>query len=338
MIMTKPFAILWRLFLLTAALGAPLPPIRSFEGLSDVVHGATADLIPTELTIGRPLEPEPTRIRRGREHPQDDLSSALLNTFPREHPAHLGVATVFSHSRSSPFQYYQRGSISPFENSPMFDITRQRAAAGRASDDARQAARFGQDHTEAEVHSLSNQHTPQLDAFFGDTLRDHELRDLWKLPQDVDYVPSEWFDRSYRYLIGKWMPSKEPRYSVRHYVPPFVVRDIVLRRMNLFKNNPLVFKVRIPASPKNDMMAGDVFVRVHDKLPWPVDGGSAKQISVWKTSGAGSRLALLGFYRSSLPFLRKVLFKLPNGETFKATNAEAGDVTFLAPVPGSVTT
>jgi len=169
-------------------------------------------------------------------------------------------------------------------------------------------------------------------------LRDHEFSGLWKLPQEIGYIPSVWFDRSYRYLIGTWMPSKRSEYSVRHYVPPSIVHDIVNRRLNVFKNNPLVYKISIPAVPDNDMMAGDVFVRIHQRLPWPGDAGSTKQISVWKTSGNGSRLVLLGFYRSSLPFLRKVLLKLPNGETFKATNTEAGDVTFLAPVPGSVTT
>ena len=322
------------IWLLASAVHAAPPPLRQIEELEDATLSVLNEHITTDLTIGWPWS----------SHSQILEHNAAVGPFQPSLPpppqviAQPAHSSTFTHSTLSPFRSFKSvlsGSkkdlaasepvsvaFPHLSSEPPLSVEAGAASTNRVSDPG--------------VPLDSIQPEPHLDSFFTERLRDTHFTGLLKLPSGIDYVPSPWFDVSYEDTVRRWSHAGKWRTAIKTEMSPNFLQGVLSERLPLLAEKATVYKIRFPAVAANHMEAGEVLIRMHESnVRWGADAIKDKTLSVWKTSGQGSRLAFLGLYHCPRDFFHRVILELPHTVRFQIVAGGTGSK-FLLPEGGSM--
>ena len=321
--------IFYSFLLLPTTIGAPQPPIRQFAELGEDAGRLATEAVSTELTIGRPWS------EGSREHRFDNPAQTAV--VAPSWQTDIGMSQPFlqpdlSSARNrpnlSPVDKSVRNQAGPSNQLPQVAVfsrpANERSMVQPAVDGdtlSLEPSSSAERAMAQTAHSHSIPPSAHLDAFFnfGHT--------WWKIPEDIDHVPSPWFDSIYASSKRSWQASQRWFSKARPDSDPHLLDGVLNGRFPMFTKWTVFYKIRFPATPENGMKAGEVLVRFNPHViqyrSFVLPQGT---MSVWKTSDNGSRLALLGLYHCPLVFFEKTFLSLPAVEKFQ--------VRFLLPPSG----
>lgn len=311
--------------------GAP-PPIRPVAEVGDAARSLVSESVSTDLTLGGPF----ARL----DHREHSLWQSHPVTPSSESSS--GIYNAFTHSASSPFSGPRSVSgqswrdaipAQPIAFAPPAHFPPASPGFEGASSSTLPSASADR-WLQHKAESVVPQSEAQLDTFLGGAL--YNGMGTYELPHHMDYVPSTWFDATYtHYVEDRRFGRSEARgrtweSPMKRQLTPELLQFFLRKGQKLFFPNVRVYKIRFPGTEGNGGQAGDVLARYmfteYGEYGVTIPAGT---LIVWKTSGQGARLALVGLYHCPRTLLRE-LTALQGSRKFDVTFGARGE-TFLIP-------